>query len=660
MADQDLDAYATPKRGDIRTGVIIEQNESGLIVDVGLKQEGLVPAGDLERLDEESRPDTSLGAEVTVLVVRTSGREGQPILSINQARMQQDWITAEEMMKKEELWEAEVIACNRGGLVVPFGKLRGFIPASQVTGMPRRMSPQERRDRLEAMVGEQIGARIIEVDRRRRRLILSQRRALRAWQDKQRDKVMLELTEGDTRKGRVTSVTDFGAFVDLGGADGLIHVSELSWVRVDHPREVLKVGDEVEVYVLNVQRERRRIGLSLKRLQPDPWSLVDDHYKVGSLVEGRVTRVLDFGAFIELDLGIEGLLHSSEMIGTPELSPTDIVESGETVLVKVLRTDTRARRIALSATRVGRDEWERWEAERQTAAAAAAAEAPQAEPTDEEVVAAEETEATEAPKAEGEETETAPKDAEAQEAESATEQEAASKVADSAEAPEAAEAAATPGDESASDADQAESMDEEAVASEETEATEAPKAEGEETEAAPKDAEAQEAESATEQQAASKVVDSAEAPEAAEAAATPGDESASDADQAKSMDKEAVASEETEATEAPKAEGEETEAAPKDAEAQEAESATEQQAASKVVDSAEAPEAAEAATTPGDESASDADQAEPAAAAESEPSPVAEAAEEAEPADVDAEETAEEEPAEEPQEADGEPAAESE
>jgi small subunit ribosomal protein S1 len=371
MTAQDMNAYLgdyeAPKRGDIRTGVIIEQNESGLVVDVGLKQEGLVPASDLDRLEKSIQDGVAPGDEVKVMVVRTSGREGHPILSISQARMQQDWINAEEMMKRGDLLEAEVISSNRGGLVVPFGKLRGFIPASHVSGMPRRLSPQQRRERLEAMVGQKIGAKIIEVDRQRRRLILSQRRALRAWQEKQRERVIEELTEGETRTGQVTSLTDFGAFVDLGGADGLIHVSELSWVRVDHPRDVLKIGDEVEVYVLNIDRKRKRIGLSLKRLQPDPWSLVDEQYHAGDLTEGRVTRVLDFGAFIELGLGIEGLLHPSEMIGTPELAPEDILAPGDTVLVKILHTDARRKRIALSTLRVGRDEWERWEAERQAA-----------------------------------------------------------------------------------------------------------------------------------------------------------------------------------------------------------------------------------------------------------------------------------------------------
>jgi small subunit ribosomal protein S1 len=155
--------------------------------------------------------------------------------------------------------------------------------------------------------------------------------------------------------------------VDLGGADGLIHVSELSWGRVDNPRQVLKVGQEVDVYVLDVDRQRKRIALSLKKLQPDPWTIVDDHYRVGQLVEGRVTRVLDFGAFVELDLGVEGLLHASEMIGTPELPPSDIVHPGETLLVKIIRIESRRRRLALSARQVRKSEWEHWVAEQQTA-----------------------------------------------------------------------------------------------------------------------------------------------------------------------------------------------------------------------------------------------------------------------------------------------------
>jgi len=387
--------YEAPRRGDIRSGVILKAHDHGLVVDIGFKREGLVPAEDLERLDEETRSEIAIGDEVPVFVLRPENKDGHPILSIHQARLYEDWLKAEQMMEDGELYEGEVAGFNRGGLIVRFGKIRGFVPASQVVGLPRRLGEDQRRQRLEAKIGEEIGLKIIEVDRRRRRLIFSQRRALRAWQEVQRERVIATLTEGETRRGKVTSLTNFGAFVDLGGADGLIHVSELSWSRVNHPRDALKVGQEVEVYVLDVDRKRKRIALSLKKLQPDPWTLVDDHYQVGQLVEGRVTRVLDFGAFIELDLGIEGLLHSSEMIGTPELPPTEIVHSGETLPVKIIRIESRRRRIALSARRVRKSEWERWVAKQQRdqelEEAAAAAEAEEVE--EEEAAAAPESEA---------------------------------------------------------------------------------------------------------------------------------------------------------------------------------------------------------------------------------------------------------------------------
>jgi small subunit ribosomal protein S1 len=383
--------YEAPKRGDIRTGEIIDINDYGLVVDIGFKREGFVPAEDLTRLDEETRSGIQVGTRVSVFVLRPENREGHPILSIHQARLYKDWIQAEQMMENGELYEGEVAGYNRGGLIVKFGKIRGFVPASQVVGLPKRLREEQRRQRMEAMIGQRIGLKIIEVDRQRRRLIFSQRRALRAWQELQRNRVMSELAEGETRHGRVTSITNFGAFVDLGGADGLIHISELSWSRVDNPRQVLKVGDELDVYVLDVDKERKRIALSLKKLQPDPWTIVDDHYQAGQLIEGRVTRVLDFGAFIELELGIEGLLHSSEMIGTPELSPSEIVHPGEKLLVKIIRVDSRRKRLALSARQVRRSEWERWVAEQQAAP----------EPEQAEAVAVEEeaAEAAEAPAA---------------------------------------------------------------------------------------------------------------------------------------------------------------------------------------------------------------------------------------------------------------------
>jgi small subunit ribosomal protein S1 len=406
LTGQDMDEYLSngydyqqPRRGDIRTGVIVEANERRLVVDIGFKREGFVYDEDLARLDEEIRSGIHVGDTIPVFVLRPADREGHPILSIHQARLYEDWLKAEEMLASGELYEGEVAGYNRGGLIVRFGKIRGFVPASQIVGLPRRLSAEDRRRRLEDMVGEQVGLKIIEVDRRRRRLIFSQRRALRAWQELQRERVMSQLTEGETRRGKVTDITNFGAFVDLGGADGLIHVSELSWRRVENPHQVLKTGQEVDVFVLDVDRQRRRIALSLKKLEPDPWTLVDDHYEVGQLVEGRVTRVLDFGAFVELDLGVEGLLHASEMIGTPELSPSDILHPGETLPVKIIRIDSHRRRLALSARQVRQGEWERWVAEQQAAREAQEAAARKA--AEEEAAEAEiEAEATREPAAE--------------------------------------------------------------------------------------------------------------------------------------------------------------------------------------------------------------------------------------------------------------------
>lgn len=365
--------YQEPHRGDLRMGVVVEINEQGVIMDIGYKREGIVPVHELNHLDNQTRAEIQPGASMRVFVVRPSDQDGRPVLSIHQARLNEDWIKAEEMMKSGELYEAPVAGHNRGGLIVKFGKIRGFIPSSQIVGLPKRLRDDQRLQRLEAMVGQQVGLKIVEVDREHRRLIFSQRRAFRAWQERQRERLLEQLRPGETRRGRVTSITDFGAFVDLGGADGLIHVSELSWSRVENPRQVLKVGQEVEVYVLSVDPQRKRVALSLKKLQPDPWTLADERYKQGQLVEGRITRVLDFGAFVELDLGIEGLLHAREMIGAPEHAPAELVHPGERVLLKVLRVDSQKKRLDLSAKQVQRHEWEQWAAEHATAPAAEAA-----------------------------------------------------------------------------------------------------------------------------------------------------------------------------------------------------------------------------------------------------------------------------------------------
>ncbi|MCS7284007.1 MAG: S1 RNA-binding domain-containing protein [Anaerolineae bacterium] len=349
--------------GDLRKGRVLQVSEAGVLVDIGLKRECFVPTSDLQQMRRRQMGEVREGDEVLVKILESEG-EGYIKASIYQARLEEDWIRAEEMLRSGAIYEGKISAYNRGGLTVPFGRIRGFIPLSQIVGIPRGLKEEERRKRLAAMVGQTVGLRVVDVDRVKRRLILSQRRAYRAWQRILRKRLLESLEIGQRRKGRVSSVTDFGAFVDLGGVEGLVHVSELSWRHVENPREVVKVGDEVEVVVLEVNRSKGRVGLSIKQTQEDPWKTVKDRYRENQLVEGRILRVTDIGAIVELEPGVEGLLHSSELVGAPDVKPQDVLKPGETILLKILDISPSRRRIRLSARRVRREEWERWAAEK--------------------------------------------------------------------------------------------------------------------------------------------------------------------------------------------------------------------------------------------------------------------------------------------------------
>lgn len=349
--------YYPPQRGDIRQGVLLSVADGRAIVDIGTKREGIVPKRDLELLGEEAMAQLTVGDEVTVYVMRPEDREGNLLVSINRARWEADWKRAEELLESEDIWEGEAKGYNKGGLLVPFGRLQGFVPMSHIVELPRSLSQEEKKEHLAGFVGEKLPLKVIEVNRHRRRLILSNRAAVRAWRRKQREHLLEELCEGDVVHGTVSSLCDFGAFVDLGGADGLVHISELAWHRVKHPSEVLEEGWEVDVYVLRLDYERKRIGLSLKRLQPDPWSLVDVKYTPNDLVEGVVTNIVDFGAFVRVEEGVEGLVHVSEMPNG--VSPKEAVSPGQQVLVRVLRVQPDRRRMGLSLRQV--DSWEREE-----------------------------------------------------------------------------------------------------------------------------------------------------------------------------------------------------------------------------------------------------------------------------------------------------------
>ena len=354
--------YQRPRRGEVRTGIILSIGEQEIIIDVGAKRDGIVPYADMQRMGDEALAELRVGSEVPVYVLRPEDQEGNLLISLFMARQQQAWIRAQELFDSGEIWEEEVIGYNKGGLVVPVDEIRGFIPASQVPGFPHGLSQEDRLARLATMVGERLPVKVIEINRRKRRLILSSTAAQQDWRKQSRQNLLEELREGEVRTGTVSSLCSFGAFVDLGGADGLVHISELSWRRIRHPREVVSVGEEVEAYVLRLDEERQRIGLSLKRLQPEPWSLVEDKYELGQLIEGVVTNVVDFGAFAEVEEGVEGLIHVSELAEAPISHPRDVVKKGDLLLLRVIRIDTRRKRLGLSLKRVLESEWSEWAA----------------------------------------------------------------------------------------------------------------------------------------------------------------------------------------------------------------------------------------------------------------------------------------------------------
>lgn len=337
-----------PERGELREGIIVEVRPNELLVNVGAKRDGIVPQSDLARLDKEFVASLKEGMSVPVVVSKLTADEGMLVLSIADALQRQDWQRAEEMLESGEIGTYEVIGYNKGGLLVRFGHLRGFIPASHVVGLPRNLSEEERNKRLAEMIGQVIPAKVIEVDRRRRRLVLSQRLAEREYRAQRKAELFERLKPGDIVTGVVRSLRPFGAFVDIGGADGLLHVSEIGWTPVSHPRDVLRVGEEIQVEILRMDPERNRIALSRKRLLPNPWESIEERYQPGETVLVTITRVVDFGAFAQLEPGVEGLIHVSELADIDVAEPLKTVEPGDRVPVKILRVDSKRQRIGLS------------------------------------------------------------------------------------------------------------------------------------------------------------------------------------------------------------------------------------------------------------------------------------------------------------------------
>jgi small subunit ribosomal protein S1 len=333
------------KDGDIVEGTVVKIDRDEVLLDIGYKSEGVIPAKELSiRHDIDPNEVVHVGDKIEALVLQKEDKEGRLILSKKRAQYERAWGRIEEVMQSGSTIKGPVIEVVKGGLIVDIG-LRGFLPASLVD--LRRV-----RD-LHPYVGQEIEAKIIELDRNRNNVVLSRRAFLEESQSEGRKKFLESLQKGERRKGTVSSIVNFGAFVDLGGVDGLVHVSELSWKHVDHPSEVVQVGQEVEVEILDVDLERERVSLSLKATQEDPWKEFERRYQAGEIIEGQVTKLVPFGAFVRVAAGIEGLVHISELSEQHVDSPESVLSVGDQVRVKVIEVEVARRRISLSMRQVG-------------------------------------------------------------------------------------------------------------------------------------------------------------------------------------------------------------------------------------------------------------------------------------------------------------------
>jgi len=342
-----------PQPGEIRTGMIASISPSQILVSIGAKSEGVVSGRELDALAPEEREVLKVGQEVHVFVLNPEDENGNVVLSLKRAQEQLSWENVEKLLEGDTTIDSKIIGFNKGGLIVAVEGLRGFVPSSQISAMRRSQSTGDTPEqRWQKMIGQPISVRVIEVDRERRRLILSERAASTESRQSIKERVIEELEEGKVYTGRVTSLANFGAFININGADGLVHLSELSWDHIDHPREVLEVGQEVKVKVINVDKEKKRIGLSVRALQADPWRSRVEKYSVGQLVEGVITRLTKFGAFARLEGDIEGLIHISEISEHRIEHPKEVLKEGEVKSLRVIRIDPDQHRIGLSLRKV--------------------------------------------------------------------------------------------------------------------------------------------------------------------------------------------------------------------------------------------------------------------------------------------------------------------
>ena len=332
------------EEGDVVHGTVVRIDKEEVLVDIGYKSEGVIPAAELSiRKSVDTSEEVQLGEEVDALVLTKEDQEGRLILSKKRARFEKAWRRIEEAADSGEIVEGTVIEVVKGGLILDLG-VRGFLPASLID--IRRVQ------NLEEFTGQTLECKVIEINRQRNNVVLSRRAIIEEERKEVREQILDKLEPDQVIEGNISNIVDFGAFVDLDGIDGLIHISELSWSHVNHPSEILSIGDKVRVKVLDIDRDRQRISLGLKQTQEDPWQTALSTYKEGDVVEGKVTKIVAFGAFVEIMPGVEGLVHISELSQNHVESPTEVVRPGDEVKVQVLEVDDSRRRLSLSVKRV--------------------------------------------------------------------------------------------------------------------------------------------------------------------------------------------------------------------------------------------------------------------------------------------------------------------
>ena len=357
LAQEGLGLGNIPERGDIRKGVITAITSNEILIDVQSKADGLIAGRELEGINPQTLTDFQIGEEILVYVLEPEDNNGHVVLSFTRAQEEQDWEKVESSLESGEAITTFVEGYNKGGLLVPVGQLRGFVPGSLVSVF-REGDGGSPEDRWSEAIGKEITLKVIEVDRSRQRLILSERDAIGETREAIKDQLLDNLAVGDRVSGYVSSLADFGAFVNIQGVDGLVHLSELSWDHVDHPSDLVKVGQELEVEVISIDEDKRRIGLSMRRLLDNPWIEKAEEIKEGQLIQGTITNLTDFGAFARIEnTDLEGLIHISELSMDRVGHPSEVVSVGETLALRVISLDMERHRIGLSLEKVDSDEY---------------------------------------------------------------------------------------------------------------------------------------------------------------------------------------------------------------------------------------------------------------------------------------------------------------